>query len=600
MKQSKTMEEARKIALEYTSRMQRTEEISIYEAVGRVAAKDYTAWMDQPPFDRSPLDGFALRAGDILEADKEHPVTLQIEAIVYAGEVYEKELPEKKAIRIMTGAPIPKGADCVVRIEDVSCNEKEVSFFQPMKPHDNICDQGEDLAKGNSILKKGEVVTPSHGAVLTTQGFFTVEVYKKCRIAVLSTGSELTEPKAGETGEQTLLPGKIFNSNGPMVALRLAQMGMIPVCRYCKDDIEEIVANVKALSETTDCIITTGGVSVGDKDYMPAVMESLGAQTLFHGIAMKPGSPMLTAQWNGKMIFSLSGNPFAASATLELIAIPSLLKMAGFRKCFPQEGKAVLADDFLKASKKGRRFIRAKYLDGKVWIPKNHSSGSIASSIGCNCLIDIKAGTGALKASDLVDVIHTIDIYHTVEEEIKQTEVQKKNLPVICITGQKKTGKTTAMKELIHIFTQKGYRVAAMKHDGHDFVPDVPGTDSYEFREAGAKGVSVFSENRTLLYWDRTDSKTSMEQLKQNMEILKNVKPDLVLVEGMKSNKEFDKIEIIGFDSLSEKSQLPVSETEKLIAVIAQEPMELEKVKCFPKNEMLLVAEWILKHCDLE
>lgn len=527
-----TMEEARDRIIENIDIQQKTEECSIYQAAGRIVSRQYVANMNQPPFDRSPLDGFALNHEDVSEAGELHPVTLKITHTIYAGDDYRVTLYRGDAARIMTGAGIPKGADCVIRQEDVIFDEEKVTIRNAMKARANICNRGEDTAVGDVLIQRGEVLTPSYGAVLAGQGYFEIEVYQPLKVGVLATGSELTE--------QPLRPGQIYNSNAPMLAMRLEQLGMVTRCDYCSDEIEIITDRIQGMLEICDVVITTGGVSVGDKDYLPQVVDMLHGKLLFHGVAMKPGSPMMAATIQNKLLICLSGNPFAAMATLELIALPGLLKASGRTRYYPSIRTARLKNAFPKSSKAGRRFIRARYEEGTVSIPDNHSSGSIASMIDCNCLVDIAEGSGSLPIGEAVRCVMTINDDAALATETGNIE---KKIPVYCISGSKNVGKTTVLEQLVKILTDKGYRIGVVKHDGHDFIPDVPATDSFRMREAGAAAVAVYSSERILMY-RQCDTKLLPELVVKELRQFVDDKVDMILVEGWK-NSTYPKIEIM-------------------------------------------------------
>lgn len=519
------MEEARQIIINALQTSSQIEEVPIWDAVERVCGKTLCATQDQPPFDRSPLDGFAMRAEDTAGASKEHPVKLAVKRRVYAGDDFQFAIEQGEAVRIMTGAGIPWGADCVIRQEDALFDggeaAEQVTILKEMHAHDNICDRGEDIQKGAAIISQGEVVTSAHGAVLAGQGYFTIPCYRPISAGVLSTGSELVEMP------EQYRPGKIYNSNGPMITMRLKQLGMQVTHECCKDQVDEIQTKIVELLKSQDVVITTGGVSVGEKDYLPAILEQMGADILFQGVAMKPGSPMMAATYQGKVIAALSGNPFAAAATLELMVLPGLLKACGRADYCPDRETAILKNGFPKASKHGRRFIRAHYHNGYVTIPDNHSSGSVTTMIGCNCLVDIPAGAQALAAGEHVQVIL----------QLSESCAKSKKVPILCISGSKNTGKTTLLEDLISRLTQKGLHIAAIKHDGHDFTPDVEGTDTYRFRTAGAISTAIYSAQNTAIFHANvtTDDRT-FEQTIEDLQKTAAVQPDLILVEGLKES----------------------------------------------------------------
>ena len=381
------------------------ETIPLEAACGRIAAADLCARMDQPPFDRSPLDGYALHSTDTAGASREAPVTLPVVMKLYAGDAPAAALPAGCAARIMTGAPLPEGADCVLMQELTDSGEETVQLYAAVKPLQNVVFRGEDVAAGAVIAPAGTVLTPAHLGVLAGQGYAEVAVCRPLTVGILSTGSELLEPGA------PWAPGKIYDANGIQNAARLRQLGFAVERQQCSDDPEVITGKMQELLTRCDAVITSGGVSVGQKDYLPLVLEKLGAQLVVEGVAQKPGSPMLAATLGGKLVFCLSGNPFAAAATLEQYAIPALLRAAGRREesCIPARTVCTLTNGFSKASK-GNRYLRATACGGKVTLPgagnnEAHSSGALSAMMGCNCLVEIPAGSGPVEPGMEVEVL---------------------------------------------------------------------------------------------------------------------------------------------------------------------------------------------------
>lgn len=382
-----------------------SETIPLEDACGRIAAKALCARMDQPPFDRSPLDGYALHSADTAGASRETPATLPVTMKLYAGDAPAAALPAGCAARIMTGAPLPEGADCVLMQELTDSGEETVQLYAALKPQQNVVFRGEDIAAGAVIAPEGTVLTPAHLGVLAGQGCAEVPVYRPLTVGVLATGSELLAP--GETWA----PGKIYDANGIQNAARLRQLGFAVRRQHCSDDPDEIARQMQELLAVCDAVITSGGVSVGQKDYLPAVLEQLDAEMLVEGVAQKPGSPMLAATVGGRLVFCLSGNSFAAAATLEQYAIPALLRAAGRQEesCIPARTVCTLTTGFSKASK-GNRYLRARMQGGEAAIPGEgnaevHSSGSLSAMIGCNCLVELPAGSGPVKAGEKVEVL---------------------------------------------------------------------------------------------------------------------------------------------------------------------------------------------------
>lgn len=395
-----SLEEAVALLLELVSPPEGEEQLPLLEARGRVLSRDITAALDNPPFDRSPLDGYALRAEDIAGAGKETPALLEVAAEVCAGGWFGGTVEPGQAVRIMTGGAIPAGCDCVVRQEDTDYGEDRVQVYKAVARHQNYCFAGEDIRRGTVLMKAGEKLGPVHMGVLAGQGLTQVPVRPRLRAAVLSTGDEIT-PVGEPLGK-----GKIYNSNLPMLRARLEELGMmVTVSRSLPDDPAAVAEAIREACGDADVVITTGGVSVGKKDILHEVLPLLGARRLFWRVLMKPGTPILCGEYEGRPLCCLSGNPFAAIATFELILRPMLAKMAGDPAIQYRRTTGKMAEDFPKRSP-GRRFIRAVYRDGLVTLgEQNHSSGALYSMVGHNCLVDIEPGNKGLRAGDRVKIV---------------------------------------------------------------------------------------------------------------------------------------------------------------------------------------------------
>ncbi len=376
------------------------EAVPLEEARGRVLAREITAAIANPPFDRSPLDGYALRAEDIAGASKESPARLSVIAEVCAGGWFDGTAGPGQAVRIMTGGAIPGGCDCVVRQEDTDYGEETVAVYRPVSCHQNYCFAGEDIQRGAVLMAAGEKLGPVHIGVLAGQGLVRVPVRPRVRAAIVSTGDEIVPVGV------PLAPGKIYNSSLLMLRARLEELGVVVTsARSVGDDPGAVAQAIRAGYEDADLVITTGGVSVGKKDILHDTLPLLGAERLFWRVQMKPGTPILCGLYQGKPLCCLSGNPFAAIATFELILRPMLAKLSGDGSMNYRRTTGRMAEDFPKRSP-GRRFIRARYRDGLVTLGRqNHSSGALYSMVGCNCLVDIEAGNKGLRAGDIVKVV---------------------------------------------------------------------------------------------------------------------------------------------------------------------------------------------------
>lgn len=376
------------------------EELPLEEALGRIAGSDYCSPMNQPPFDRSPLDGYAVRAADTTGAGREHPAYLAVTQEILAGGYPREALGAGQAARIMTGAPIPAGADCIIRQEDTDYGEERVAIYKEMAPWDNYCYAGEDFRKGDCLLEAGTRLGAVELGILAGMGYGAVKVRRKLQAALFSTGDELQEPGG------PLAPGKIYNSNLFVLRGRLEEMGIeVAASQRLPDSEQEVAQAMERVLPRADIILSTGGVSVGKRDILHGALELLGAEKVFWRVKVKPGTPTIFALAQGTPILALSGNPFGALAHLELLARPLLALLSGDSALLAPRKEAVLQDPFPKGSAM-ERIVRGYYREGKVYLPKGlHSSGCLSSMQGCNCLIDIPAGSAGLAAGDEVSVI---------------------------------------------------------------------------------------------------------------------------------------------------------------------------------------------------
>lgn len=400
VKDMESLESALALMLARVKPVQETMQLALMDALGYVAAEDLLSPMPTPPFDRSPLDGYALHSEDIATASREHPACLTVIGEACAGCGTHFAVARGQALRLMTGAPVPPDCDCVVRQEDTDEGLDTVQVYAPVGHGKNICLAGEDVAQGTVLLRRGEKITGVHIGVLSSVGVTAVKVYRRVRAALLATGDELAQP-----GEP-LRFGQIYDANRATLTARLAEIGVkVNVLPSCPDEPEQVAEVLAQAAKDADILITTGGVSVGKKDIMHRVLPLMGAERLFWKVAMKPGTPLLCGLLGDRLMLCLSGNPFAALACFEVFAVPVLHRLGGETDWQSVRIRATLTSDFSKASP-GRRLIRAQCVGGNVSLTgENHSSGSLSTMIGCNALIDIPAGSGPLRAGDEVEVL---------------------------------------------------------------------------------------------------------------------------------------------------------------------------------------------------
>ncbi len=401
MRSNISLEEARDILMEKKVQTEAIH-VSLMDSLGSILAEDIHSDMNMPPFDKSPLDGYALRGEDTQGASKDRPLTMEVIEFRPAGYVTDKIVEKNQAIRIMTGSKIPEGADTVVKFEDTEFTEHSVTFYQSYPPESNISRKGEDIEIGDRILTKGQEIDAPEIGILATLGKSYVKVYRKPRIAILSTGDELTDI------HEPLEDGKIRNSNSYTLAAQIKKIGGKPLMLgVCDDTIETISEKILSAIHWADMIITTGGVSVGDCDLVKEAFQHAGANMLFWRVRMKPGTPIAVAEYGNKLLFGLSGNPAAAYITFEQFVRPVILKQQGKEKTRLMEVEAILENDFRKTSSQNR-FVRGKtyYREGKYYIrfPGKHSSGVLSSLSGTNSLFYVPGGEGPFVKGDRVTV----------------------------------------------------------------------------------------------------------------------------------------------------------------------------------------------------
>lgn len=377
-----------------------SEEVPLLDSLGRVIAKDVIAQHSQPPFDRSPLDGYAVRAEDTGDAARNSPVVLNVVDMVCAGYVSNKILNPGECIRIMTGGPMPEGSNAVIMQEDTDEGMDSVKVYRGVKPYQNYCYAGEDYKAGEVLIRKGEMLTAYHIGLLASNGITEVAVRNKLRVGIMSTGDELLDP-----GEK-LCPGKIYNSNLYTLAGRITELGCEAVVMgTINDDPEKGMRLIDDNIGKVDMIITTGGVSVGKMDIMHPIFEGLKVRRLFWRLKLKPGTPAMAGIYREKLLLCLSGNPSAAAVTFELLFRPMLSTSMGCDDMALKSVMARMSESFSKKSST-RRFVKAAISGGEVSITGgNQSSGALKSMVGCNCLVDIPENGDIIEHGDMVKVV---------------------------------------------------------------------------------------------------------------------------------------------------------------------------------------------------
>lgn len=335
-----------------------TERISLSDAHTRVLAVDVAAPMDVPPFDRSTVDGYATQASDTFGAAENKPVKLKFSGRVSVGEASSVKVKKGAVVEIVTGAPLPNGADAVVMLEYAVRKDASVLIHRPVSKGENIMKAGSDIRNGETVLKKGQTLSSRQIGVLAALGLAEVDVYKRPKVAVLSTGEEVVE--AGKTLE----PGKIYDVNAHTLSAAVLECGGEPLNFGIIEDKKEPLEDALRMAlHLADVVVSSGGVSVGPKDLMPSVLSGLGEPgVIVCGVAVKPGKPLTISLVDEKPVFSLPGHPTSALLMFYLFVRPVIARMAG-----KLEGDELFTVDAVAGEKmfsaKGRRTFVMVNLD---------------------------------------------------------------------------------------------------------------------------------------------------------------------------------------------------------------------------------------------
>lgn len=395
-----TIEQAAELLQAHTEIITDIENIPLLQASGRILAKDMEAAFDNPPFDRSPVDGYACKASDVENASQDTPARLEVVREIDAGQYSTEEIKKGQAVRIMTGAAIPPGCDCCIFQEDTDYGEEQVCIYRPEKAWQNYCLKGEDFKAGDLLLKKGTRLSFVEAGILAGIGHTEVPVYRLPRAAVFTSGDELVLPG------QPLPPGKIYNNNQTLLTARLLDFGVEPVqVESIPDNPAAMADALKKAVQNVDLIFTTGAVSSGKKDIMHEALAQLHAERIFWRVLVKPGMPTLFSVYRGIPILSLSGSPFGVAVMAELMVRPMLRKMKQDDSLKLARVTGVLGDTFVKSGKM-RRFLWASLEQGTFHIPGDlHPGCALASMSGCNCLLDIAVGLPPLSKGDTLEAL---------------------------------------------------------------------------------------------------------------------------------------------------------------------------------------------------
>lgn len=390
-----SFEDALKTVLSYSDRYQLVgERVALSDTLGRILAEDIFSDIDMPPFDKSAVDGYACQM--VTEAQNFGP--LRIVETIPAGTIPKMTIMPGQCSKIMTGAMVPPGADCVIMVENTELVSENLVRITQKNSSKNICYRGEDVKTGGLVLQKGIQVTPAHVAVLACVGAINPLMAKLPRVGIISTGDELVEP--------AVIPGmaQIRNSNAWQLE---AQVKTVPAkpsyFGIAPDKSPDLLNTIGLAMVENDVVLLTGGVSMGDFDIVPAVMENAGFEILFKSIAIQPGKPTVFGRRDETFIFGLPGNPVSSFVLFEMMVKPFLRRMMGC-SFEPLELKIPMGVDFSRRKSVRKSMIPVMIKDGAVFPVEYHGSAHINAYTVANGILVMEIGATAIKKGEIVNV----------------------------------------------------------------------------------------------------------------------------------------------------------------------------------------------------
>lgn len=377
------------------------ETVDLLSSLNKVLGENIYSRDNLPPFDKSAMDGYAIKCEDTRECNGGHAIQLNVKGLIKAGEFYEGELKFGEALKIMTGAPLPKGADAVIQIEKVLATEDKVTISDYVKKDTNIIKMGEEIQVGDLAIETGKVIRPVEIGLLASLGYSNLKVYRTPKIAIIATGDELVNI------DSELPKGKIRNSNEYSLLTLCKSLGAEALSfGVVNDEKEALKEKIISAFEKADIVITSGGVSAGDYDFIEDVLKEMGAEVKFNSVAIKPGKPIIFAVLKDKLFFGLPGNPLAAITTFDEFVKLTILKMMGY-KDFQNEWLSIIAGSNFKGKKDRRKYIYVQLIneDGKYYAYDigSQSSNHLMTMSRANGIIIMPDGVNRIEVGEVVD-----------------------------------------------------------------------------------------------------------------------------------------------------------------------------------------------------
>ncbi len=389
--------EALKIVLSNARRLA-SEKVSVEEAIGYLLTEDVYSKIDMPPFNKSAMDGYAVIAQDTQGA----AAKLKCIGLIQAGENFKRKILHGECVKIMTGAPLPEGADSVVMIEDTMRSGEYVQIKGHTRKWQNVCFKGEDIQKAKLVLEKNRVISSSCIALLATVGKRLVKVIKNPEVTILNTGGEIVP--AG----RKLSQGRIYNSNGPQLAALLKLDGIASCYLGIAQDSPKQLMQAIRKGLKSDIFLISGGVSMGDYDLVPGVLKRAGVKEIFHKVNIKPGKPLFFGKKSKTLIFGIPGNPVSNFLTYQLFIRPAVYKMSGCSSYWPRFEKGILAGSFRQKTGRTHFVLAAAEKKDNNWYVNPvscHGSADVLALSRANGFIVVSKNIGRLRAKSEVEIL---------------------------------------------------------------------------------------------------------------------------------------------------------------------------------------------------
>ncbi len=390
-------EQAFNLVLKHT-KVLNTEQVLVEDSVGRILKEDVYSKIEMPPFNKSAMDGYALKAGDIRDV----PVKLRCIGFLQAGQIFAGKISRGECVKIMTGASLPQGADSVVMVEETKTQKEYVQINKSVNKGANICLQGEDIRRNQKVLLESTVISTASISLLATVGKRFVKLIKMPKVSVLNTGGEIVP-----LGRKLSL-GQIYNSNGPQLLALLKNQGIRPdFLGIAKDTSGELKKAIKK-GLKADMLLISGGVSMGDYDLVPGILKELGVKEIFHKVRMKPGKPLFFGIKSNTIVFGIPGNPVSNFLAYQVFIKPALLKMTGYKQCASLFKTGVITGDFRQ--KTGRKHfvpVKISLIDKTYYIStlSSHGSADIFTLSKADGFMVVEENADAIKANSIIPFI---------------------------------------------------------------------------------------------------------------------------------------------------------------------------------------------------